>query len=417
MSTSEGTGPADAAARQPISIRLLVALVAVLPVAAVSAALVALSSDTGRRIAEDMADTLAQSATEQVRSDVATFLGHAIEVSDRYALRVREGRLPVAGADLSQSWRQQMFDDLTTTPAVASICFGNAAGDSTWLLRGQQAPLELGHSDGSRDCAAIEFAVDPNTSAVATTPIRTYRYDPRARPWYDAALRSGGPVWTPIYFWFGESGADRTTGTGYTRVVKGADGKRLGVLVVDVTLQSLSEALRRLPIVERGFAFIVDERGLLVAASRGRVNSPAGNRLRLDESNDPYARGVSRLPHMTAAAARSRGPMHRFIADGEPARATIRVLSPAPGIYWRVIVGAPESAFLAEAQAMQRRQIAIASVVVAGSVLLALLLGGAVVRPLLRLTDHVRRIGRGDLQAQLDLQATREFQVLSHELN
>ena len=109
--------------------------------------------------------------------------------------------------------------------------------------------------------------------------------------------------------------------------------------------------------------------------------------------------------------------MHRFYAGGEPARATVRTLSPAPGINWRVIVGAPESAFLAEAQALQRRQIAIASLVVAGSVLLALLLGGAVVRPLLRLTDHVRRIGRGELSATLNLHATREFQVLSHELN
>src|SRR5688572_11491700 len=416
MSTSEGTGPADAAARQPISIRLLVALVAVLPVAAVSAALVALSSDTGRRIAEDMADTLAQSATEQVRSDVATFLGRAIEVSDRYALRVREGRLPVAGADLSQSWRQQMFDDLTTTPAVASICFGNAAGDSTWLLRGQQAPLELGHSDGSRDCAAIEFAVDPNSGGVATTPIREYQYDPRKRPWYATAIRSGVPQWTPIYFWFGESGADRTTGSGYTRVVYDAAGKPLGVLVIDVTLESLSATLRGLPIVERGFAFIVDERGLLVAASRGPVNSRSGNRLRLDESDDAFARGVSRLSYMTQAAADAER-MHRFTADGQPARATIRVLSPSPGIDWRVIVGAPESAFLAEAQALQRRQIVLASIVVGASMLLALLLGRAVTRPLLRLTDHVRRVGRGDLNATLDLQATREFRVLSHELN
>lgn len=414
MNTSAGTFPADARARRPISIRVLVALVVVLPVAAGSAALVALSSDTSRRIAEDMANTLAQSATEQVRRDVATFLGHATEVSDRYALRVRDGRLP-AGGDMS-AWLRPMFDDLTTTPAVASICFGNDAGDATWLLRGQQAPLELGYSDGARDCAAVEWAVNPLTGAVAETPIRTYRYDPRTRPWYTAALGAPGPRWTPIYFWFGESGADRTTGTGYTRVVRDPAGERRGVLVIDVTLESLSATLRALPIVEHGFAFVVDERGQLVAASRGRVNSPQGSRLRLGESDDPFARGLAQLPYMTQAAAEGR-QMHRFTAGGERARATIRVLSPSPGIDWRVIVGAPERAFLAEAEALQRRQILLASIVVAASVLLALLLGRAVTAPLLRLTDHVRRVGRGDLNATLNLHATREFQLLSAELN
>jgi sigma-B regulation protein RsbU (phosphoserine phosphatase) len=48
---------------------------------------------------------------------------------------------------------------------------------------------------------------------------------------------------------------------------------------------------------------------------------------------------------------------------------------------------------------------------------LALRLGRHVIRPLLRLRDHVRRVGGGDLNARLDLHATRELQELSQELN
>ena len=181
-----------------MSIRLLVAVVVVLPVAAVSAALVTLSSDTSRRIAEELATTLTESATQHVRDDLRLVLGHAIEVSDRYAQRVHEGRLPTAG-DMS-AWRQPMFDDLVTTPNVASICFGSVSGDAIWLLRGKNAPreLELGTSDRARENGAIEFPVDPATGVPSTTPIRVYKYDPRERPWYAAAMKSVGPLWTPI---------------------------------------------------------------------------------------------------------------------------------------------------------------------------------------------------------------------------
>ncbi|HEV2296102.1 MAG TPA: SpoIIE family protein phosphatase [Tepidisphaeraceae bacterium] len=400
---------------RPVSIRLLMAVVVVLPVAAVSTVLVILSSRTSTAIAEDLATTLSATATDRVRDDLATFLGHAIEISDRYALRVRDGRLP-AGGDLS-AWTGPMFDDLVTTPSVASICFGNPAGDAVWLLRGQNAPLELGFSDQAKVNGAREFPVDPETGNVGTTPIRVYRYDPRERPWYAAAVHHDGPVWTPIYFWFGETGADRTTGTGYTRAVRGTSGQMLGVLVIDVTLEQLSETLRRLPIAERGFAFIVDERGLLVAASRGPVNSPSGARLKLEESSSPFARGVADAVPYLSDGASTTAPLHRFDADGAPARATVRALSPYPGIHWRVIVGAPESAFLGDAQALQRRQVLLASAAAMVSALLALGLGRQVTRPLLRLRDHVRRVGSGDLSARLDLRATRELRELSQELN
>jgi len=404
------------ARRRPVSFRFFVAVVVILPVAAVSAALVALSSDTSNRIAEELATTLIESATQHVRDDLQTFLGHAIEVSDRYERRVRDGRLP-AGGDMS-SWKQPMFDDLITTPNVASICFGNSAGDAVWLLRGQNWPreLELGFSDRAKVDGAKELPVDPATGTVGTKPIRVYKYDPRERPWYATATRAVGPVWTPIYFWFGEAGQDRTTGTGYTRVVRSGSGETLGVLVIDVTLQQLSETLARLPIAERGFAFIVDERGLLVAASRGPVNSTTGARLKLGDSTDPFAMGVATLPYMSDAATTTT-PQHRFNIAGQPARATIRALSPYPGIHWRVIVGSPEAAFLADAQALQRRQVLLAAAAAAVSAVLALRLGRQVIRPLLRLRDHVRRVGKGDLNARLDLRATRELQELSQELN
>src|SRR4029079_18328029 len=100
-------------------------------------------------------------------------------------------------------------------------------------------------------------------------------------------MRSDRPIWTPVYFWFGQSGGASETGTGYTRKVYDADGKLLGVLVVDVTLGAVSRHLHESSFAEKGRIFVIDDLGLLVAASHGAVNSAQGQRLRLSESNNP----------------------------------------------------------------------------------------------------------------------------------
>src|SRR5262249_11002227 len=163
------------------------------------------------------------------------------------------------------AWEPTMLDDLLTTPDVASICFGNAAGDSTWLLR-HAGRLEAGRADGPRDSFTQEFVVDAATGALDLDhPIRTYQYDPRQRPWYAAALQSEAPVWTPIYFWFGDTGADLETGTGYARSINDEDTRTVrGVLVIDVTLGALSGFLKRLPLAQQGSIFITDETNHLV---------------------------------------------------------------------------------------------------------------------------------------------------------
>src|SRR5262249_36667614 len=160
-----------------------------------------------------------------------------VRVSDLYTRRIATGKLPTSNL---ASWEPVMFDDLATNPNVAAICFGNSNGDATYLQRAH-GRIELGIADGSRDCAAIEWPANLTGQVSREHPIRSYRYDPRVRPYYTTAVRNRSPAWTDVYFWFGDVGSASETGTGYTRPIYAAGGeaKVIGVLTIDVTLSAI----------------------------------------------------------------------------------------------------------------------------------------------------------------------------------
>lgn len=412
----------DAAAARPAyrpSIRTLVAIIVIVPVLLASGALVALSTITARRVAEELGASIVDAAGARVAAEVRDYLSAAVRVSDLYARRVNDGVLSTAQL---RAWERPMLDDLITTPDVASICFGNDRGEAVWLLRGLHG-LEVGRVAGPGPDQAVEWPIDAR-GVVSETPNRVYQYDPRARPWFSAARKAGGPVWTPIYFWYGNQGADSATGTGYTRPLSppmasasGAAAEPAGVLVVDVTLAGLSDFLRALPAARSGAVFLIDEHNLLVASSDGPVNTAKGERLRIELADTPAARAAALA---IGPIDRPRGealPPTRIIIDGEAARVQVTPVAPFPGIRWRCIAIVKESAFMQDAAALQRHSIILALCAVLGALILGFVLSRRLSAPLVQLAEHVKRVGAGDFDSRLDLNQARELQQVSAELN
>lgn len=395
-----------------ISIRTLVTLIVVLPIAVASGILVWLSASTSRRVAEELGRSLVETATNRAAAEVRSFLSEAVRVSDLYARRINDGLFPIA--DL-RSWERAMLDDLVTSPRVASICFGSAGGDATWVLRGD-GRLELGRVTGGRNDEAVELEISPRGEVGDELLREPYHFDPRERPWYAAAAASDEPVWTPIYFWFGQKGGAASTGTGYTRTLH-RDGRVAGALVIDVTLGGLSEYLKSLPLAEKGHVFIVDDADMLVAASEGAVTTPAGERLRISDSGSPALVAAARAMSGPGSGDGGARDMQRIVVGGEPARAMVVAMAPYPGIEWRIISILPEHAFLGHTSQVMRRASLLALAAVLASLVLGVWLSGALVRPLRALSEHVHRVGSGDFESRLSLNGARELATLSDDLN
>lgn len=417
---STTAAPAAPAAKRRPSIRALVALVVILPVLAASIALVTLAAMTARRIAEQMATSIVDTAAHRVAFEVRDYLNSAVRNSRLYTRRMERGVLPTSGLG---AWEKLMIDDIVTSPKVASICFGNTEGESTWLLRGQTS-LELGRVPGPGEGQAAEFGITDD-GVVDAAPFRTAQYDARNRPWYGEALKAeprGSGIWTPIYFWFKDQRGASTTGTGYARAIYGAppESALRGVLVIDITLGGLSQYLHNMEIAQPapegmgGAVFIIDDKNQLVAASEGPVNTDSGERLPIERSSSPAARAVA---HFVITTGYTSDKPFRCDIDGQPARILITRIATHPGINWRCLTILPESAFMGEAHAARRTAIMLAGAAILGSLLLGLILSRRISVPLHQLAAHVKRVGAGDFDSRLDLTQARELAEVSTELN
>jgi len=250
---------------------MLIGLIVVSPIIVVSVILATLSWRANARISANLGDQVMSGASDTVAAQVREYLGDVMSVSDRYARRISAGVLPDPPGE---AWERSLLDDLFTSPSVASICYGNIAGDATWLLR-SHARLEVGRCEKT---SAVEFAISPSSGQTIGKALREYTFDPRQRPWWSVATSSEIPRWTPVYAWFMGDSSETTIGTGYTREFHRADGSLRGVLVVDVTLSALNVFLRQMDIAKKGRVFIVDAEGKLVAASDGSVTDEIGAR-------------------------------------------------------------------------------------------------------------------------------------------
>lgn len=374
------------------SISLLVTTIVVAPVVLVSALLVWLSWSSSSQISENLAQEAVSGAARNAETEVRRYLGDAVRLSDRYTRALAAGALPDPPG---RAWERTMLDDLATTPSVASICYGNARGDATWMLRGQQR-LELGRAESARENGAVEYVVDTATGATVSEPLRVYTYDPRTRPWWGVAATSDGPRWTPIYSWFAGNNNDTVIGTGYTRRVTGPNGSQ-GVIVVDVTLGALSGFLSRMDLAAYGRVYIVDGDDRLVAASHGRVMGQGEERATLGARLDLTGAGAT----INGAAARVRSTN----------------LRPYAGIDWRLVIAVPESAFMREAHAVRRNAVIAGAAVALAGLLLGVWLARSMSKPVVEMTRHVRLVGAGKFDERLNLHAARELTVLSDEIN
>lgn len=90
-------------------------------------------------------------------------------------------------------------------------------------------------------------------------------YDPRLRPWYRGAKEKKGVFFTDVYTWEENFQGNISHQAGITvSTPVFHEGRMLGVVGIDLVLQSISEFLGGLTISRHGRAFIIDSKGLVV---------------------------------------------------------------------------------------------------------------------------------------------------------
>jgi signal transduction histidine kinase/CheY-like chemotaxis protein/HPt (histidine-containing phosphotransfer) domain-containing protein len=253
-------------------------------------------------------------------------------------------------------------------------------------------------------------------------PTETRNYEPRTRPWYQAAVDARSRVFSPVY----PSASKKQLLITLAQPVYDKDGAAMGVFAADLFLKQLSETMRSMRISARGLAFLVDETGQLVASSTGddlyEENNGKLSRLKPDASRSPYLRAAYErvkpdIGRKLQDSVQRASYIRRFGQGNDAMIVNLRPFGDSLGLRWSLVVAAPESDFAGSAQ----QALGESMLILLGLVALAAALAGALAWRLSRrfklLSQAAAQLGLGQIPAAQSTARVAEVRALSATLH
>jgi signal transduction histidine kinase len=207
--------------------------------------------------------------------------------------------------------------------------------------------------------------------------------------------RAGSPWFGPVYF--------HKDTEPYMTVAIRSEGDKGAVTVADLNLKFIWDVISRISTDDAGKAYVVDSKGLLVA------DPDIGLVLRKTS--------LASLPHVrAAAAAKAPGPQAMVTRDLQGAEVLVSV-APIGPLGWNVFVERPMAEVYAKLNASILRTglLLLAGLMV--SAVAAWVLARNMVRPIRTLAEGARRIGEGELDAQIVVRTGDELEALADQFN
>ncbi|AIS51640.1 methyl-accepting chemotaxis protein McpB [Thermoanaerobacter kivui] len=131
---------------------------------------------------------------------------------------------------------------------------GSDTSDEAVLKKLEEAKKSL------PDAMNVYFAT-PDKKMILYPPQQLENYDPTERPWYKDAEKAGGKiVWTDPY----EDFASKIPVITITKAIIDPNGKLLGVLGIDISLEQLSKNISNVKLGQTGYIYIVTKDGKFI---------------------------------------------------------------------------------------------------------------------------------------------------------
>jgi adenylate cyclase len=223
-------------------------------------------------------------------------------------------------------------------------------------------------------------------------------YDPRTRGWYRHTVAAGGLFVT-------EPDVFAALGLiGFTIAQPVSDnGKLVGVVAIDITLDGLSQYLAQRKVSPGTLSFILDQKGRVVAASDG-------SRTYASDQGELELRHISALDNdLPAAAFRARPReattehlLYAFQHGGREYAASLSALPADFGRRWQLFIITPIDDFTGVFTHHNNRLLAFGVLALVIQIVIIYLLSGVISRPLERIAasiDDIRQLQPGERPA------------------
>ncbi|HEY9645029.1 MAG TPA: diguanylate cyclase [Chroococcidiopsis sp.] len=244
-------------------------------------------------------------------------------------------------------------------------------------------------------------------------------YDPRIRPWYEAAVLASAPTWSEVYLDFD---ALLPVITANTPVYDSTNGQLLGVCATDIILsEELNDFLRKLQISKSGIAFIMEPSGLLIASSTlDPITVGSGDqtqRLLASDSDNALIRGsVQHLVDTYHSLNQVKSAQISFEREGAQHYLDVTRFEDAHGLDWIVVLVVPEVDFMEQINRNTQNTMLLCVVALLVTIGIGLMITRWLTQPLLYLSATARDIANGEWNRTIELQRADVIGDLSRSL-
>jgi diguanylate cyclase (GGDEF)-like protein len=247
-------------------------------------------------------------------------------------------------------------------------------------------------------------------------------YQPLQETAYLETVKAGKKIWIKPYNWDGETSA------GYISISVSApiynrQHKLIGVIGVDLLLDSIDRFLQELQISPRAKIFIIERDGLLIGSSNNQkpftiVNGVA-KRLSAINSSDLQIQATAKYLQgkFGSFSAIKNEQKLNFQLQGKPQFLQVTPWKDRYGLDWLVVTTIPKSDFMAEIKANTQTSIILCVLALLIAISLGLITSRWITKPILNLSKASIEIARGNLDRQVNVTNIIELKVLSDSFN
>ncbi|MCS6942911.1 MAG: ATP-binding protein [Geminocystis sp.] len=382
-----------------------------------------LSWKNGQKAVENLVSQIKQEALERVVQNLDNYLSLPHKLNQIVLDDIQKGRLNIYNLEDAAAyfWKKaKLFPQLTFIGYYLQDRRGAGAGrwysDYDGIVVSRHPPNSL---------ADYTHATDGEGNILHL--LESDDYDPIVDEFYTQTLKAGKPIWSDVYVTeWGREG--RITG-GYLAISANQpifdkqNNKILGVINIDISLDSLGEFLREIKFSPSCDILIVERNGNLVAGAGIPVSWQG-------KDKKFYRHNLSNLPHplwqQLDKFVREKAGNYKtikqqkdwvFYFQGEKYFISVYPWQDAYGLDWLIIAAVPQSDFLAEINRNIRNTILLSIVVLVTSVYSAIKTAQWLAKPVLQLEKTASTIASGNLSSRIKISGIKELEKLANSFN
>ncbi|GET39633.1 hybrid sensor histidine kinase/response regulator [Microseira wollei] len=374
-----------------------------------------LSFTNGQRAVEELASQLMNKVSDRIEQQLKHYLENPQVINQINAEAIQHGQINLQDPNslTRQFWQQRFLFDRV---CGAAIFFGSTEGEFTGLGLRKRKIWLIGRAGQATNNRYYSYTVDSLGNAANLTETME-SFDPRKRPWYQAAMREGEPVWSRVYPDFRQESPK----IALAQPVYDSQGRLRGAIGVDCLLSSVGEFLRRIELGQSGETFIIERDGTLVASSSDILPFDVQKLRQLYAKESSNALIRSTVNHLQESFGNfhniDRSKQLSFKLNGERQLVKITPFSEQFGLDWLIVVVVPESDFMEQINANTQRTILLCLGALGLAIIIGILTARTVTRPILKLSAASQKIASGELNQRVNVEGSAELKVLADSFN